>query len=243
MKTNIFKSDGKEEREKSVASYYEGGLRRFFLGMALLLMTACSNEVQHTDNPLLASKGGGTSGGPIQGTLTIRIFDESTRFPIPGAIVALGGAEGKGLVTSFEGLAVFDDVFGPQDIHVFACAGCTGQDAATQAFPYQMVSFYQINAAHVAIPLIGREPLSNNRVVVGKVFGAEKDETVHVTAIDARGQSQFLTPTRSITYQVIQSDPAASTSSPSMVDLRFLFSKDLDDWAATDPAGGKQGFN
>jgi hypothetical protein len=212
-------------------------------GIVLFLLAACSGGVQHNDLPLLASKGGGTSGGPIQGQLTVRVFDEATRFPAPGIIVALGGSGDRLETTNRLGVAVFGGVFGPQDIHIFACRGCSGEEAATQGFPYQMASYYQINAAHVAIPIIGREPRSSARAVEGKVFGTEKEETTHILAIDETGRYLRLSPTGSITYQVIEGDLISSGSSSPSVALNFLFSKDLDDWAATDPAAGRQEFN
>lgn len=51
-------------------------------------------------------------------------------------------------------------MIGPQDIHVYACAGC-GADPNNPVIPvlYRIASFYGVNASQVSIPVIPANPV------------------------------------------------------------------------------------
>src|SRR5579884_177453 len=204
---------------------------------ALALLSCSSGGEQHNDHPLLASNGGGTAGGAINGKLEVLVFSDNTLFPYVGAVVSLGDSGKQTQTTDNQGIALFTDVHGPQDIHVFACDGCDS-DPNNPATPllYQIASFYQVNASQVAIPVVPRIPSFASGTMQGKVFEVARDETAYTAAIDEFGKFQIIGPLRSTTYQVVNDE------SPSPTDLMFVFTRDIDDWAAADPAGAKQGF-
>ncbi len=201
------------------------------LAGALFSVVSCSNTEQHNITPALVSKDGGTAGGPISGRLVVQVFDDTVRRPIPNAQVFLGGTEGRSETTTFEGIATFDDVSGPQDIHVYACVGC--EDAQLPLL-YQNTSFYQVNASRVAIPMVPRDTTLSSGRLEGKIFNTEKDETGFHAVIDALGGFSVIGPTRSLTHQRID----FNSSSPK--DLTFIYAKDLDNWA--EAAGVQQNF-
>lgn len=212
------------------------------LGLLLLSAAGCGSRVeQHNERPLLVTKWGGTDGGPIQGTLRVRAFDDTTRFPFPGVVVSLGSSGAVTAVTDGQGLATFLGVAGPQDIHLFACAGCTDP----QAVPlfYQIASFYQVNAAEVAVPLVPRDPAISNGTIEGKVFDVNRDQKTYLSSIDEQGRLVVAGPLRSITHQqVIPGRPVCPDSTARPPGMSFVFAKNLDDWAAADPAAGRQNF-
>ena len=207
------------------------------IGLLMLSLLSCSGGQQHNDHPLLASNWGGTAGGPIAGRLEVQVFDDTTLFPYPGAIVALGASGTRTAKTDNQGIALFTGVSGPQDIHVFACAGCDADpNDPTTPLLYQIASLYQVNASQVSIPLVPRDPQIANGTVQGKVFDVARDETSYVASIDELGRFQVDGPLGSGTYQILNDE------SPSPADLMFVSTRDLDDWAAADSGGGKQGF-
>ncbi len=213
--------------------------RGWCIGLLMMLLSACSSGGEQRNNhPLLASSWGGTAGGPIEGRLEVQVFDDTTRFPYPGALVSLGGSGKVTLRTDNQGIAVFTEVNGPQDIHVYICAGCDA-DPNNPGVPllYQIASLYQVNASQVSIPVVPGDPLISAGTFEGKVFDVERSEMVYLTAIDELGRFQFRGPLGSTTYQWVNAE------SPSPNDLTFVFTRDLDEWAAADPAGEKQGFN
>jgi hypothetical protein len=206
--------------------------------MALLLFSCSDGETQRNNHPLLASNWGGTAGGPIEGRLEVQVFDDTTRFPFPGVIVSLGDSGRITATTDNQGIAVFNGVQGPQDIHVYACSGCDA-DPNNPGTPllYQVASLYQVNANEVSIPVIPRDPRFSLGTFLGKVFDVDRSETAFVAAIDELGAFRIVGPLGSATYQMV----SAESASPEK--LTFVFTQDIDAWAAADPAGGRQGFN
>ncbi|MBI3803172.1 MAG: hypothetical protein HY282_05355 [Nitrospirae bacterium] len=209
--------------------------RRYSIGLLLFLVFSCSRGEQHNDHPLLATNWGGTSGGAITGRLEVQVFDDTTRFPFPGAVVSLGATGKQTVTTDGQGIALFTNVFGPQDIHVYACAGCDADpnDPAKPLF-YQIASLYQVDASQISIPMITRDLTVTNGTMQGKVFEVAKEETAHVVEVDELGNFRRQGPLLSSTYQVMNDESAT--------DLLFIYNREVDDWAAADPAGGKQGF-
>lgn len=208
-----------------------------WVGLMMILLSACSGGTQENHHPLLASSWGGTAGGPISGRLEVQVFQDVDRNPYPGALVALGDSGKVTVSTNDQGIAVFTGVSGPQDIHVYACAGCNA-DPNNPTIPvlYQIASVYQVNASQVSIPVVPGNPSVSEGNFEGKVFNVERDETSYVAEIDELGIFKFQGPIGSTTYQWVNEE-----STPN--DLTFVFTKDLDEWAALDPAGLKQGFN
>jgi hypothetical protein len=206
--------------------------------MVLLLLSCSNGEPQQNHRPLLASNWGGTAGGPIEGRLAVQLFDDTTRFPFPGVIVSLGDSGRITATTDNQGVAVFNGVNGPQDIHVFACNGCDA-DPNNPGVPllYQVASLYQVNANEVSIPLIPRDPRFSVGTFQGKVFDVDRSETAFVAAIDELGAFRIVGPLGSATYQMVTAESASTE------ELAFVFTQDLDAWAAADPAGGRQEFN
>jgi len=204
----------------------------------LLLLAACSGGEQQNHRPLLASNWGGTAGGPINGRLEVQVFDDISRFPFPGALVSLGDSGRITRRTDSQGIAVFEGVIGPQDVHVYACGGCDA-DPNNPTIPllYRIGSFYQVNASQVSIPVIPINPLFSDGVFQGKIFDVERNETAYIAAVDEIGTFQVQGPLGSTTYHWVNAE------SPSPHELTFVFTRDLDEWAALDPAGGRQGFN
>jgi hypothetical protein len=214
-------------------------LRRSGIVFLIALLFSCSSsEPQGNNHPLLASNWGGTAGGLIEGRLEVQVFDDTTRFPFPGVIVSLGDSGRITATTDNQGIAVFDDVQGPQDIHVFACNGCDA-DPNNPGVPllYQVASLYQVNANVVSIPLIPRDPSFSVGTFQGKVFDVDRSETAFVAAIDELGAFRIVGPLGSATYQMVTAESATPE------ELTFLFTQDIDTWAAADPAGGRQEFN
>lgn len=212
-------------------------IRGAALGWILLLLLSCSRGEQQNHHPLLASSWGGTAGGPIAGELEVQIFEDATRFPYPGAFVSLGDSGKVTATTDGQGIARFAGVNGPQDIHVFACSGCDA-DPNNPAIPllYQVASLYQVNAKQVSIPIIPRDPTFALGTIQGKIFDVTRDEGVYMAAVDDLGKFIIVGPLGSTTYQVINEE------SPNPSPIFFIYTRDLDEWAAADPAGGKQGF-
>lgn len=196
-----------------------------------LLFLACTQEVQRNEKPLLASNWGGTAGGPIAGRLEVQVFDDTFHFPVAGAVVSLGGSGATTLLTDPEGIAVFEGVHGPQEVHVFACS-CG--DNVQSPYAYQAVSFYQVNAAYLTVPLSTREPAIAEGSVEGKVFDVEEDQKAYLAVIDEIGKFKLSAPLGSTTYHLLNDESPASS------DLTFVFARNLDAWAAVD--SGKQPF-
>ncbi|MFQ5587196.1 MAG: hypothetical protein ACE5F7_00010 [Nitrospiria bacterium] len=201
------------------------------LMILLGFLAACSDTGQHNVTAALASKDGGTAGGPIQGRLEVLVFNEVLRSPIPDAQVFLGRDGARSATTNSQGIATFEEVFGPQDIHVYACFGC-----ADAPFPvlFQNTSFYQVNASRVSVPLAPRDEVLSDGSIEGKVFDVGKDETAFLAVIDAMGGFQLNGPVRSLTHQRIDFDGSSPRN------LTFVYAKDLDLWA--EKAGVRQNF-
>lgn len=201
------------------------------------LLSACSNPgPQVNEKPLLASSWGGTGGGPINGALEVMVFDDSLHVPIPGAVVSLGSSGATRAKTDSQGIANFEGVFGPQDIHIFFCSDCG--PGGQLPLPYEAASFYQVNASHLAVPLFTRDPSVSEGAFQGKVFDVNENEGVFQAAIDETGKFIFTaTPLLSTTYNLIDEETPADSK------LTFVHSSDLDRWAAADPAAGRQEFS
>lgn len=205
--------------------------------MALFLFS-CSEGEQRNNRPLLASNWGGSAGGPINGRLEVQVFDDTTRFPFPGVLVSLGDSGRITTTTDNQGIALFTGVIGPQDVHVYACGGCDADpNNPTVPLLYRIGSFYQVNASQVSISIIPGNRSFSEATFQGKVFDVERNETAYIAAVDELGTFQVRGPLGSTTYHWVNGE------SPSPHDLTFVFTRDLDEWAALDPAGGKQGFD
>lgn len=212
--------------------------RRLLAGAVLIvsLLSACSgNETRHNEKPLLASNWGGSGGGPIRGRLEVLVFDDATHFPFPGAVVSLGDSGTVTATTDRHGIALFEGVQGPQDVHVFGCSGC-GDDSQFP-LPYQATSLYRVNAAYLAVPLFTRDPALSDGKIEGKVFDVNESETVYLAAIDEIGGFKISDALGSTTRHLFNDE------SPVASQMTFVFSKNLDDWAAGDAAAGRQEFN
>lgn len=219
-----------------------GRFQGWRIGLLLMLLAACSGGTQENHHPLLASNWGGTAGGPIAGRLEVQVFDDTTRFPYPGLLVSLGGSGKVTARTNNQGIALFNGVSGPQDIHVYACAGCDAE-ASNPTIPllYQIASLYQVNASQVSIPIIPGEPAFSEGTFQGKVFDVARDETAYLAALDELGRFRIQGPLGSTVFQWVSAESAPDAPAPT--DLTFVYTRDLDEWAALDPAAGKQGFN
>ncbi len=230
----------KKQNDNTVNQEGKPGILRISLVLValFLFLSACREEAQRNIIPALASKEGGTGGGPIQGNLRVQVFDRISRTPAPGVTVMIG--EGTTRRTNGEGVAEFQNVFGPQDIHVFACRGCTAtQQGAAAPFLFQNTSFYQVNAANLAIPIAGRLPAQSEGTMVGKVFATEGDAEVYVIAMDDQGGFKFLPALQSRTQRLIRKDEKALIDFP----LTFASTQNLDTWAAIRPELGRQAFS
>ncbi len=195
-------------------------LQRTALVMGFTLLMSCSDGVQTNKTIALASKDGGTSGGEINGTLEVQVFDDTVRFPMPGVHVALGGSGTRFETTNGQGIATFRDVFGPQDIHVYHCLGC--DDDVALPLRFRVSSFYQVNANHISVSLLSQAPAASDATIQGKVSDVEKDQTTFLMAMDRLGSFETFGPTKSVTYQQIDFNDQG---------LTFLYSKDIDAWA------------
>lgn len=215
-----------------------GGATQAVAGVLLFfsLLAACSQRTQVNERPLLASSWGGAGGGPIDGKLEVMVFNDSLHLPIPGVVVSLGSSGAVSGMTNSQGIVNFEGVFGPQDVHLFFCSDCGA--GGQFPLPYEAASFYQVNSAHLAAPLFPRDPAVSQGTLQGKVFDAQENEGVFLGAIDEIGKfSYFSSPLRSTTYQFLNEE------SPPAAPLTFIYSSDLDRWAAADPAAGKQAFS
>ncbi|MCG3111006.1 MAG: carboxypeptidase-like regulatory domain-containing protein [Candidatus Manganitrophus sp. SB1] len=216
-----------------------------WIGLLMILLLSCSGGEQRNDRPLLTSNWGGTAGGPINGRLEVQVFDDTTRDPFPGVLVSLGDSGRITTTTDGQGIAVFTGVIGPQDVHVYFCGGCDA-DAANPVIPvlYRIASYYQVNARQVSIPIIPGDRSFTEAVFQGKVFDVERDESVFVSALDELGVFDVLGPLGSTTYHWVTAESQLlNDPDPPPIDLTFVFTRDLDEWAAADPDGGRQGFN
>ncbi len=198
--------------------------------LLMLMVLSCKETEQRNVTFALASKDGGTAGGPINGKLEVQVFDDVARTPLAGIQVFIGSND-LSATTNSQGIATFENLVGPQDIHVYACLGCV--DSPLPLF-YQNVSFYQVNASRVAIPMVTRDVSLSSGRLEGKVFNMQKDETAFLGVIDALGGFLLLGPTSSLTQQEID----FTVTSPK--DLTFVYARDLDDWAKE--AGVQQNF-
>ena len=102
--------------------------------------------------------GGGVGDGEIDGTVNVYVIDEDTDAPIAGAMVDVGGAQ---LATDADGLAVFEDVEGPQVI-------------AAKATGYRSTVWHGANGANVTIPMPPTAPVTvPQATLTGTISGWE----------------------------------------------------------------------
>lgn len=227
-----------ESRNRKFSGFLRRRPMQALAGIFLLFsfVSACSQKTQVNERPLLASSWGGTGGGSINGKLEVMVFDDSLHVPIPGAVVSLGSSGTVSGKTNSQGIANFEGVFGPQDVHIFYCSDCG--PGGQFPLPYEAASFYQVNAAHLAVPLFTRDLSVSAGTFQGKVFDVDENEGVFMAAIDEIGKFTYTaSPLLSTTYYFLNEETPAGSP------LTFVYSSDLDRWAAADPAAGKQAFS
>jgi len=136
--------------------------------------------------PLLHASQGGTGGGPLAGTITVRVVEAGTDdgtgnpLPVPGAFVMVGLHEddpfpGNTGTADGAGQIVFSDpaLAGPQSV----TAGADG---------YQFYSFLGVDAAQVVVPLSLRDPAVATSSVTGTLSsfsGVDCDNQIQLAIV------------------------------------------------------------
>jgi len=141
---------------------------RFGLLPCLILAAVLAMTWWTPGATLLASQGG-TGGGPLAGTITIKVVEAGTDdgtgnpLPVPGAFVMVGQQEddpfpGNYGTTDAQGEITFTDpaLVGPQSV----TAGADG---------YQFYSFLDVDASDIIIPLASRSPSVATSSVTGSL--------------------------------------------------------------------------
>jgi hypothetical protein len=108
---------------------------RLVLASVLVAAAACGGGGGGDDPRVIP--GGGVGDGPIDGVVNVYVIDADTDAGIAGAMVSVGGVE---LVTDSTGLAVFEDVEGPQTV-------------AARSQGRRSLVWDRVNGANVTIPL------------------------------------------------------------------------------------------
>jgi hypothetical protein len=107
-------------------------MNRLAVGLGLVVAACGGNDVDPT---LIA--GGGVGDGPIDGEINVFIIDDATDAVITTATVQVGSRE---TTVDADGLAIFQDVEGPQDVIV-------------KADGYRSQVWVGVNGANVTIPI------------------------------------------------------------------------------------------
>jgi len=142
--------------------------RRIFRSYGLLFAAFLALAWCTPETPLFASQGG-TGGGPLAGTLSVKVVEAGTDdgtgqpLPIPGAFVMVGLEEGDPFLGNFgttnaQGEITFShpSLMGPQHV----TAGANG---------YRFYSFLDVDAAQVVLPLSLRSPSVSVSNVTGSL--------------------------------------------------------------------------
>jgi hypothetical protein len=130
---------------------------RIILASVLVAAAACGGGGGGDDPRVIP--GGGVGDGPIDGVVNVYVIDADTDAGIAGAMVSVGGVEA---MTDSTGLAVFEDVEGPQTV-------------AARSQGRRSIVWDRVNGANVTIPLDLLDPgTPGQATLAGTIEGFEQ---------------------------------------------------------------------